>query len=109
MGSDSQGAVMLARYGLGGVAHFSDPDCTLYRAFGLERVPFWRFLRWQNLRRGWQAFRAGHGGGLIVGDAFRMPGVFVLHDGRVVQSFRHENPHDQPEYEALARPASGVA
>jgi peroxiredoxin len=102
MGSPEQGTALLARYGLGDVTHFSDPDCKLYRAFGLERVPFWRFLRWQSLRRFWQAVRAGHRAGLIVGDGFRMPGVFLLHDGQVLRSFRHQDPGDRPEYEALA-------
>jgi peroxiredoxin len=104
MGSNEQGAALLTRYGLGDLPHFSDPDCMLYRAFGLERAPFWRFLGWGNLRRAWQGLRAGHGVGLVVGDAFRMPGVFLLHDGRVVQSFRHANAYDRPDYEALACP-----
>ncbi len=101
MGSNEQGAALLTRSGLGDVPQFSDPEATLYRAFGLQRVPFWRLLGWRSLRRGWQAFRAGHGAGRIVGDAFRMPGVFLLQEGRVVKSFRHEYPHDRPDYEAL--------
>lgn len=102
MGSGEQGAALFTKYGLGDVPHFSDPDCTLYRAFGLERAPFWRFLGWGNFRRAWQGLRAGHGVGPVVGDGFRMPGAFLLHEGQVLQSFRHGKAYDRPDYEALA-------
>lgn len=102
MGDVEQARPVFARYGLGDVPQFSDPKAILYRAFGLRRVPFWHFLTWKTLRRGYEGFRAGHGLGRIVGDGLRMPGVFLLHQGQVVRTFRHENSYDRPEYEALA-------
>jgi alkyl-hydroperoxide reductase/thiol specific antioxidant family protein len=102
MGNTEQGAAMFARYGLADVPHFSDPDCRLYRAFGLERASLRRFLTWAIVKRGAEAFRRGHFVGQIVGDGLRMPGVFLLHRGQVLRSYRHENPYDRPDYEALA-------
>ena len=31
-----------------------------------------------------------------------MPGVFLLQNGRVLRSYRHANPYERPDYEALA-------
>ena len=112
MGSTEQGATVFARYGLGDVPHFSDQDCLLYRAFGLERASLGRFLTWGIVKRGAEAFRKGHFVGRIVGDALRMPGVFLLYNSRVLRAYRHTNPYDRPDYEALAAcplPGAGVS
>jgi len=98
MGSRQQGEAFLARYGLADVHHFADPDCTLYRAFGLKRAPISAFLTAKVWRRALEGFRAGHGVGLLVGDGLRMPGIFLLHQGRIVRLFRHLSPADRPDY-----------
>ena len=103
MGSDEQAASFLARYGLADLSRFSDPECHLYRAFGLRRLPVRKLLTLRVLRRGFAAVWRGHRQGLlIVGDGLRMPGVFLVRDGAVVRSYRHEGPGDLPDYLDLA-------
>ena len=98
------GQRFFAARGLEDVHQFSDPDCSLYRAFALERKPFWVLF---DLRLWWRALacvRAGHGFGLPVGDTLRMPGVFLVHHGRVVRTYRHARLDDRPDYLRLACP-----
>jgi hypothetical protein len=102
MGREDTAGVFFDRYGLGDVPRFSDVDYTLYRAFGLRRLPVLRFFGGKVVRRAVEAFRQGHRIGRVVGDALRMPGVFLLHKGRVLRAYRHESLGDQPDYGALA-------
>jgi hypothetical protein len=102
MGNVEQGAAFFARYGLAGAPNFSDPECVLYRALGLRRAPLGLFLKFRNCRRAFAGLRAGHGVGRVVGDGLRMPGVFLLHEGKVLHGYRHEYPSDRPDYVALA-------
>lgn len=106
MGSAEQGRDFFARYGLQDVHRFGDPDGSLYRAFGLARVPFWVLFNPKLLRRGLESFRAGHRQGMNAGDAFRMPGVFLLYKCKVVRAYRHESMADRPDYLELACPTS---
>jgi hypothetical protein len=41
--------------------------------------------------------------GRLMGDGFQMPGVFLVHHGVVLRSFRHETAAQRPDYRALAR------
>jgi hypothetical protein len=104
MGDFDQGRAFFAARGLADVHQFSDPDCSLYRAMGLERRPFWVLL---DPRMWWRAFacvRAGKGFGVPVGDVFRMPGVFLVEKGKVVRTYRHSRFDDRPDYLELACP-----
>lgn len=102
MSQSEEAEQVFRQYGLQDVAHISDPDCDLYRAFGLKRGTWGQLLGWRAWRRGAVSFlRDGHRVGTLKGDGFRMPGVFVLSRGRVVQSFRHQSAADRPDYLAL--------
>lgn len=95
---------MLARYGLGEVAHFSDPQQNLYRAFALRRGSVREIFNGFVWKRGFDVFVKGkHGVGRLVGDGFQMPGVFLVHNGSIVRAFRHQTVADRPDYLALAR------
>lgn len=104
MGADAKTAAdHFARFGLGDVSHFGDPDRALYRAFDLKRGTLGQLFGPRVWLRG---FHAGvidrHLVGKLVGDGFQMPGAFLLRDGRVVRSFRHADAADRPDYRALA-------
>lgn len=101
MGSSEQGQQYLAAYGWANVRHISDPEATFYEAFQLERAKFDQVFGFINWWRGLIAFIKGHGIGLPVGDGFRMPGVFVLKNGRVVEGFRPIYAAEQPDYDTL--------
>jgi hypothetical protein len=102
MGSEEHGAKFFARYGLQNVPRVSDPERALYRAFGLPRGSIGDLF---GPRVWWRGFQAGilgrHGVGLLNGDGFQMPGVFLLFHGEVLRSYRHLSAADRPDYLAL--------
>ncbi len=103
MSEEPEAAESFARYGLRDVPRISDPACELYRAFGLARGS-WRTMFSPAVWK--RAFRAGilegRGIGAPRGDTFRMPGVFLIHQGLPLESYRHSSPADRPDYLALA-------
>jgi len=93
-----------ARYDLGeDVIRISNPECTLFRAFGLGRGGFRQLLGWQVWWRGFlSAIVFRNGIGKLVGDGFQMPGAFLLQDKKIVAEHRHRNAADEPDYLKLA-------
>ena len=103
MSPEPEAQSFFERYGLADVPRISDPECRLYRAFDLKRGGWRDMLGWTVWKRGFQAgVLDGHGVGPTEGDAFRMPGVFLVHEGKVVRGFRHDGPADRPDYLKLA-------
>lgn len=89
---------LLASYGLTGVAHISDSSKHVYQAFGLGRGSLMQLFGPNLWRRGFQALADGHGVGKLQGDGFQMPGLFVLEDGKITQSYIHKDAGDRPDY-----------
>jgi peroxiredoxin len=102
-GRPDQGASTFERYGVADLPRASDPDRTLYRAMGLRRGNLTQLFGPRVWLRG---VRAGlidrHLVGRLVGDGFQMPGAFLVRDGRVLASFRHEDAADRPDYCEIA-------
>ncbi|AEE48765.1 SelL-related redox protein [Haliscomenobacter hydrossis] len=92
------------RYDLGNAIHISDPECTFYRAFGLMKGNFNQLFGLHSWIRGFSAgVVAGHGAGPQLGDGFQMPGVFVIQNGEIRESFIHSLSSDRPDYEELLK------
>jgi peroxiredoxin len=95
-------------YGLGDLPRFADPTRSLYRAFGLGRGSAGQLIGPRVWRRGLAAAApswlggGGHGVGALKGDGLQMPGVFLLHEERVIGGYRHETAADRPNYSRLA-------
>jgi AhpC/TSA family len=90
------------RYNLEGVPHVSDPDCRFYAAFGLVKGNSTQLFGLQSWIRGFDsAILHARGFGPQMGDGFQMPGVFVLYEGKIMESFIHELSHDRPDYLSL--------
>lgn len=93
---------LLARYGLADVTAMSDPSAAVYESCGLGRGRTGQLvgpsilLRW--LR---SAFLERHGAGWTGADVRRMPGAFLVRNGRIVRAFRHATTADRPDYTAL--------
>lgn len=103
MGPLKEASALFPRYGLDDLPRFCDPERLLYKAFGLQRAS----LRQALGPRVWiRAFQAGlldrHGFHRVVGNAFQMPGVFVVRDGKMTQSYLHKTVADRPEYLDMA-------
>lgn len=104
MARDEQIEPLLGSYGLQDVPRVSDPDALLYRAFGLTRGTFAQLMGWRVLKRGLQSFLSGFRPGMPLGNVSRLPGVFLIHEGRILRTFRHETIADRPDYENMACP-----
>lgn len=92
------------RYGFDGVLHISDPECQYYRDFGLTKGSFNQLFGLQSWIRGFSAgVVAGHGVGAQLGDGFQMPGVFVIQNKEVINSFIHKLASERPDYLDLVK------
>jgi hypothetical protein len=95
-----------AKYGLTDVLHISDPALDYYRAFGLGRTRAASLVDPHVWTRG-AASALAHGFGVQNSEMMRrQPGVFLIHDGRVLAEYRHETPADRPDYLSLVRSAA---
>jgi peroxiredoxin len=91
-------APVLERAGLVDTPHVSDPDRRLYRSFELGRGSWSQLFGVKVWLRGIAATLRGHMVGKLAGDGFQMPGAFVVHNGAIVRSFRHDTAADRPAY-----------
>ncbi|NND04917.1 MAG: redoxin domain-containing protein [Saprospiraceae bacterium] len=87
------------KYNLQGVRHVHDPDCDLYRRFGLTKGSLGQLFGLRTMLRGFSAgISMKQFGGAPFGDAFQMPGLFVFNQGKLVSAFIHEQVSDRPDY-----------
>ena len=83
--------------------HICDPDCQLYQHFGLLKGSFSQLFGLQTMMRGFQAgISLRQFGGAALGDAFQMPGIFMVYQGQIEDEFVHETVSDRPDYVKLA-------
>lgn len=91
-----------AMYGLEDVPRISDPERALYRAFDLKRGSLWQIFGPKVWWRSIVALVGGHRAGRVAGDAFQMPGAFLIDSGVIVSAHRHRSQADRPDYDELA-------
>jgi peroxiredoxin len=103
MGTAESFAAFAASYGMGDVAAVSDPERRLYRGLGLRRGRLGQLFGWRVWWRGAKSFFEGHHPGALEGDGTQMPGVFLIHQGRVVRRFVHGNAAERPDYVKLSQ------
>jgi len=102
MHPEAQAARYFARYGVSDMPRVSDPNARLYEAFGLTQASPTNWLRWETLKRYGEAIvRGGHTPALIGGRLRQMPGAFLIANGRLVRSFRHESVADRLDLDEL--------
>lgn len=103
MSTPERATGLFKQYGLADLPRFSDPDQHLYRAFELKNGSFQQLLGPRVLWEGFQAalFR-GHGFGLIDGNGLRLPGVFLLQQGRIIAASRLRTAAERPDYLQMA-------
>jgi hypothetical protein len=82
----------------------TDPDCEYYQRFGLIKAKPSQLF---GLSTWAETFRAAilEGGGihLPLGDGFQMPGVFLIRNGAIINSFIHKEVYDKPDYITFVR------
>lgn len=102
MSSPTVASSYFKKFGLEGISQISDPDCRLYAGFGLAKGSFSQLFGLKTMVRGFSAgINMGQFGGVPFGDAFQMPGMFMIHQGKVEGAFVHETISDRPDFEAL--------
>ena len=103
MGTEQEAAPYFQRYGLTDTPHFSDPKKKLYKAFGLQRAGFLQLFKPTALVHGFKtAILKGLGAGIPRQDEYQMPGVFLIHKGKVVRSHHYKEPWDHPDFDSFA-------
>lgn len=102
MSDDDAAQKQFAKYNLAGLSRISDPDQDLYRAFELKRGSLWQLFGPRVWLHGLRALFRGNAVGTLQGDGFQMPGVFIVHKGRILQSFKHATAGDRPEYACMS-------
>ncbi|MCO8122048.1 SelL-related redox protein [Stieleria sp. TO1_6] len=101
------GESFFQQYAMQDVPRISDPECRLYRQFGLDLGGFHQLFGLRVWLRGIVAgVFHGHGIGRAQGNTFQMPGVFTYYHGQVIEGYQHELASDQPDYLELARRAT---
>lgn len=91
------------QFGLGDIPRISDPERKIYKAFGLNKANLKQLFGLNVIIRGIQHIFQLNLPKPSKGDIFQMPGIFVIHKGMVIQTFKHTSLADRPDYIELAR------
>lgn len=85
------------------VLHVSDPDKLYYRAFGLKKGNLNQLYGLKTWFRGFSKetsdFKLEMAKGL--GDSTQMPGIFIIREGMITDSYVHNFASDRPDYDKL--------
>ncbi len=96
---------IVEKYHVADLPRFSDPQRQLYSEFDLPPARWTQLIGLKVLWRGLlSAFHAGHGFGPVKESVTQMPGTFLIENGQVLRTFRHQSPADRPDYAELACP-----
>ena len=87
--------------GPGMVLRIADPQCELYRAFGLKKGRWRELLGLHVWRMGLISIFKGCGVGHLAGDGRQMPGAFLFRDAQVIAAQRAKSAADLPDLERL--------
>jgi hypothetical protein len=97
-GTEAEAIEFFAHHGGGVFARAADPDRRLYQEFDLRQGGFRQMFGLRVWIRALEASRHGLSQGRVAGDAWQMPGCFVVHRGRILASFPYEVASDRPDY-----------
>ena len=100
MSPEREASDILSKYRLADLPRVSDPDLSLYHAFGLRRASIAQFLAPKVILG---TLRAGFKYGFCkeLGDSAQMPGAFFIFHGEVLRSYRHQSVADRADFLAL--------
>ena len=101
MAEEEYGDEYLEDYGLKGEEHISDPDMSLYEYFGLQKGGLRELY---GLKTWTRVIGLKYGGETkqSLGNIKQMPGIFVIQNGTVLNSFIHKSAADKPDYLGIA-------
>jgi peroxiredoxin len=107
MANDEMAEEYFIKYNIAGAEAFADPECILYAKFGLTKGSSNQLLGFMTWYRSFEAgVIKGHGLSIRqIGDGFQMPGVFLLKNEMIVESFIHKFVSDIPNYDEIIQQA----
>lgn len=91
------------KFNLKGISHISDPFARYYKAFGLMKGNFSQLYGLRTWIKGYAAVRKGFNLELAksLGDSTQMPGVFLIKDSSIKESYIHKSASDRPNYDQI--------
>jgi len=91
------------KYGIPNIEYISDPSCDLYASFGLTKGTASQLFVLKNWIRGFEVtvIKGTPIGIRQIGDGLQMPGIFLLSEGIIKDSFLHASASDRPDYESI--------
>ncbi len=94
----------LKKYQFNTVDSISDPESILYKAFDLKRGTLFQLFGLKVLVRGiYLWLRKGiQFTNIEDADIFQMPGIFLMHKGKIIKQYIHHTVADVPPYVALS-------
>lgn len=98
---DEDSQEYLASSASSAVPRIADPNCELYRAFGLGKGGFFELFGPQVWLRGALALFKGCGVGHLAGDGLQMPGAFLFKNDRIIASQPAKTASDLPDLPRL--------
>lgn len=98
-----QARQLFKHYGLEDVIQVSDPSRRIYRAFGLHRVSLFNLIHPTMLKQFIQStLIEGHSQGLVNGDIFQRPGVFIISKNQLIYAFYPAHIGNQVDYNEIS-------
>jgi peroxiredoxin len=91
------------KFGIKNIEHVSDPECKYYAMFGLVKGSFSQLMGLKTWIRGFEiaATQQMLPSVARIGDGLQMPGIFLIRDSNVIESFIHNSVADKPNYETF--------
>ena len=99
--SDEENEVeaLFSKYNVEEMSRISDPQRNLYRSFGLKRGTIRQVIGPKVMWRGFvTSILKGYGFGMPKQDPLQLPGVFLVHRGKILKDFRAKFSSDRPDY-----------
>lgn len=102
MAKEEKAEEYFSQYDLNAFYTIADPECQVYNDFGLVKGNFGQLFGLTVMIRGIQANMNGNSFSLQqIGDGFQMPGIFLINQGQIEESFIHNRVSDKPDYDSL--------
>jgi peroxiredoxin len=103
MAEDDVAQSFFQEYNFPDAEHISDVMCTFYKEFGLVKGTTNQLFGLKNWARTVETgIIKGYSWGREIGDGFQMPGVFVLRNRNIEESYIHKYVSERPDYAKMA-------
>lgn len=100
MAPDKVADKYFTKYNLDGSLHISNPSKSYYAAFGIMKGSISQLYGLKTWIRGYSARKKGHQLELAeeLGDSTQMPGIFLIKERKIIDSYIHKDASDRPDY-----------